>query len=86
MAVRTGTPILPLVISGSRDALPKKSWIMVKRTYPVIQALDPIETKGKTEEDVADLMKELRERMIEAKKQTDIESARLFKQWTGTDK
>ncbi|MFH1437224.1 MAG: lysophospholipid acyltransferase family protein [Pseudomonadota bacterium] len=86
MAVRSGTPILPLVISGSSDALPKKSWVMIKKTYPVVRALDPIETKDKTEEDVAGMMKELRERMIEAKKQTDAESARLFKQWTGTGK
>ena len=83
MAVRTGTPILPLVISGSSDALPKKSWITIKKTYPVVQTLDPIETKGKTEDDVADMMKELRERMIEAKKETDAQNARLLKQWTG---
>jgi len=83
MAVRTGTPILPIVISGSGDALPKTSWVMRKRTYPVVRVLDPIETAGRTEEDVDALMKQVRDLLIEAKKDNDEESSRLLNEWVG---
>jgi 1-acyl-sn-glycerol-3-phosphate acyltransferase len=83
MAVRTGTPILPIVISGSGDALPKHSWIMKKNTYPVIKVLDPIQTQGMTEDDVDGLMKRLRDLLIEEKKATDEESRRLLAGWIG---
>jgi 1-acyl-sn-glycerol-3-phosphate acyltransferase len=85
MAVRTGTPILPIVISGSGDALPKTSWVMRKRTYPVVKVLDPIETAGRTEEDVDALMKQVRDLLIEAKKDNDEESRRLLAGWVGPE-
>jgi len=83
MAVKTGAPILPIVIGGSLKALPKNSWIMRDLTCPVIQVLDPIETAGKTEGDLDALMKEVRDRMVEAKKGADEESARLLREWAG---
>jgi len=81
MALRTGTPILPIVISGSGEALPKHSWVMRKRTYPVIKVLDPIETAGMTEADLDVLMERVRDLLIEEKKATDEESARLLAGW-----
>jgi len=81
LAVRTGTPILPVVISGSRDALPKHSWIPRTRTYPVVRVLDPIETKGRTEADVEALMAEVREALLKAKPENDAENARLLAAW-----
>jgi 1-acyl-sn-glycerol-3-phosphate acyltransferase len=83
MALKTGTPILPVVISGSARALPKHSWIMKDRTYPVVRVLDPIETAGKTEADIEALMQKVREVLVEAKKETDVESERLLREWVG---
>jgi 1-acyl-sn-glycerol-3-phosphate acyltransferase len=83
MALRTGTPILPIVISGSGDALPKTSWVMRKRTYPVVRVLDPIETAGRTETDIEALMQQVRDLLIEAKKANDEESSRLLAGWIG---
>lgn len=82
MAVKTGVPILPVVISGSREALPKNSWIMETKTYPVVKVLEPVETKGLEEKDIDELMDRVRDIMIKAKKQTDEESCRLLEAWT----
>ena len=42
LAKRQNVPILPLVISGSKDALPKNSWNFHGKTHVVVTVLDEI--------------------------------------------
>jgi 1-acyl-sn-glycerol-3-phosphate acyltransferase len=42
LAVRTGTPILPIAISGTADALPKRGFVLQGRHPIRIRVLDPI--------------------------------------------
>ena len=54
LASDTGTPVLPVVLGGSRDALPKQSWIPRMRTYPRMHVLPPIPvTKGEPPEEIS---------------------------------
>jgi len=83
MALKTKSPILPVVISGSARTLPRNSWIIREKTYPVLRVLPPIETINRSENDLQSLMDDVREKMIEAKKETDIENEKLLKEWIG---
>ncbi len=42
LAEETGAEILPVVIKGTRDAIPKHSWVVKKRAVIHLKALDPI--------------------------------------------
>ena len=42
MAKRTGRPILPIALDGSRDALPKHSLVIRGRHHIKVNILDPI--------------------------------------------
>jgi 1-acyl-sn-glycerol-3-phosphate acyltransferase len=46
LAVQTGTPIVPLAISGTRDALPRGSWRFQHRVHGTLTILPPIQTSG----------------------------------------
>ncbi len=46
LAVRTGTPILPLALDGTYDALPKHGWKFGPPRTLRLAVLDPIETQG----------------------------------------
>jgi 1-acyl-sn-glycerol-3-phosphate acyltransferase len=43
LAVQTGTPILPVALTGTMTALPKHGWVMRDRADVRIRLLDPIE-------------------------------------------
>jgi 1-acyl-sn-glycerol-3-phosphate acyltransferase len=46
LAVETGTPIVPLAISGTRDALPRGSWRFQHKVHGTLTILPPIPTRG----------------------------------------
>ncbi len=52
LAIDAQVPILPIVIDGSHDCLPKHSWIFTKDAKVRIQVLDPIETRSMNQRDL----------------------------------
>jgi 1-acyl-sn-glycerol-3-phosphate acyltransferase len=55
LAVDAGVPILPVVVEGTFDCLPKKSWKFGKATGIRVEVLDPIPTDRMKRSDIADL-------------------------------
>lgn len=52
LAIESGRPVLPVVIMGSRDAIPKTSWVFGGRCDVQVEVLPPVATKHLTLEDV----------------------------------
>ena len=68
LAVETQLPILPLALAGTRDALPKRGFVM-NRARAHVQILEPIETAGMSAADVAGLKVRGRQRIDEVRKE-----------------
>lgn len=60
LAVDSGVPILPLVVQGTRTALPKHGW-RFGRSDAEVRVLAPIETAGLTTKDVPALTQRVRD-------------------------
>jgi len=60
LAIKAKVPILPLVIEGSRDCIPKNSWIFGKPSDIFLKVLPPIETSTLTVQDVPALRNTVR--------------------------
>ncbi len=60
LAIKTGTPILPIALDGTVNALPKDSWIFGRSGEMFIKALKPIPTEGLKRADVGALAEETR--------------------------
>lgn len=65
LAVQAQVPIVPIVVANYSEVLDVRRKVFVPGSVPV-RVLRPIETKGKTKEDVDDLLKEVRDVMMEA--------------------
>lgn len=65
LAVQAQVPIVPIVVANYSQVMNPRRKIFVPGSIPV-RVLKPISTKGKTKEDVDDLLKEVREVMLEA--------------------
>lgn len=52
LAVKHQVPVLPLVVEGTFDCLPKDSWIFGKSEAMKVKVLAPIATDGMTSDDV----------------------------------
>jgi len=59
LAIETGTPILPLVVHGTRSALRKHDW-RLGDSRAEVRVLEPIETVGLTEADIPELRERVR--------------------------
>jgi 1-acyl-sn-glycerol-3-phosphate acyltransferase len=59
LAIETGTPLLPLVVAGTRDCIRKGSGVF-NRANAEVRALAPIPTEGMTLDDVPRLREEVR--------------------------
>lgn len=59
LAIEAGVPVLPLALSGTRRALPKRGFIM-RRARAEVRVLPPVETAGLTLADVGDLRDRVR--------------------------
>jgi 1-acyl-sn-glycerol-3-phosphate acyltransferase len=66
LAVEMGCPILPIAVAGTRDAIPKGSW-MFNHARAVARVLPPIETTGLTVADVPALRDRVRAMIGEAR-------------------
>jgi 1-acyl-sn-glycerol-3-phosphate acyltransferase len=60
LAIKAKVPIFPLVIEGSRDCIPKKSWKFGKPSEIFLKVLPPIETSPLTKQDVPSLRETVR--------------------------
>lgn len=65
VALDTGTPILPIVIEGSSDCLPRNSWLFGPPRTVRIHILPPVSTEGLDSSDTEKLKKCIRQQMIE---------------------
>jgi 1-acyl-sn-glycerol-3-phosphate acyltransferase len=59
LAITAGVPVLPLVVTGTKNALAKHDWRM-NPADATVTVLDPIETTGLTLDDVAALKERVR--------------------------
>lgn len=63
LAIEHGREVVPIVLSGAKDVLPKGSFIFEKKAVIRVQVLDPVATKGREPEALA---AEVRQKMIDA--------------------
>jgi 1-acyl-sn-glycerol-3-phosphate acyltransferase len=64
LAIRAKVPILPLVIEGSRDCIPKHSWKFGQPSEIFLRILPPMDTSSLTAEDVPALRDNVRATMM----------------------
>lgn len=64
LAVVAGVPILPLVIEGSRDCIPKNSWKFGKPADIFLKVMPPVETSSLTVDDVPKLRESIRDAIV----------------------
>ena len=64
LAIRAKVPVLPLVLDGSRDCIPKNSWKFGKPSDIQLKVLPPIETTSLTMDDVGALRDKVRLAMM----------------------
>jgi 1-acyl-sn-glycerol-3-phosphate acyltransferase len=60
LAIKAKVPILPLVIEGSRDCIPKNSWKFGKPSHIFLKVLPPVDTSSMTIQDVSTLRDNIR--------------------------
>jgi len=64
LAIKKNIPILPLVIDGTQDCLPKKNWVFTAEAFVKLKVLNPIPTDRLNKEDSLELMKQVRYDML----------------------
>ncbi|NLH49967.1 MAG: hypothetical protein GX444_15410 [Myxococcales bacterium] len=65
LAIATQLPVLPLVVDGSHNCLPKHSWLFRDNARVRIQVLPPIDAKGLTEQDLPVLRNKVRNAIMD---------------------
>lgn len=65
LAIKEQIPILPVVVDGTRGALPKHSWRFGEAPDVRVHVLPPVETTGLTRADGSRICREIRARIIE---------------------
>jgi 1-acyl-sn-glycerol-3-phosphate acyltransferase len=71
LAMTKKRPVVPVVLGGARDVLPKHSLVFKKHALITVRVLDPVPTEGVT--DTEALAAEVRERMIAAHREIEPE-------------
>lgn len=66
LAITAGVPVLPLVVTGTKNALAKHDWRM-NPADATVTVLDPIETTGLTLDDVGALKERVRNVIFQAR-------------------
>lgn len=64
LAIKKNIPILPLVIDGTQDCLPKKDWVFTTNAYVNLKVLDPVPTVDLDKDDSLELMERIRGEML----------------------
>ena len=72
LAIEAGVPVLPLVVTGTRDALAKHDWRM-NPARATVTVLDPIETTGLTLDDVTALKERVRNVIAQARERLRVQ-------------
>jgi 1-acyl-sn-glycerol-3-phosphate acyltransferase len=75
LAISAGAPVIPIAIAGTRDAMAKGSFSF-RRANAMCRVLEPIDTAGMTNADVASLRDTTRERISKARHELQRELAR----------
>lgn len=65
LAIREGIPILPMVIDGTQNTLPKRSWKFGVAKHIKLKILDPIATDSLEKSDIRELTNEVRQDILE---------------------
>ncbi len=65
LAIAAGVPVLPLVIEGSRDCIPKNSWRFGKPADVFLKVLSPVDTSPFTLTEVSRLRDSVRSAIID---------------------
>ncbi len=60
LAIREQVELLPIVLDGTQECLPKKSWLFEPDVYVKMKVLDPVPTKDLLPEDSLKLMESVR--------------------------
>jgi 1-acyl-sn-glycerol-3-phosphate acyltransferase len=60
LAIKAGVPVLPVVVEGSSNCLPKKSWKFGPPLHIRLRVLPPVDTSGLTVRDAAELRDHVR--------------------------
>lgn len=63
LAISEGIPILPLVIEGTQNTLPKQSWKFGKARHIKLKVLDPMDTTDYSREDIKEVADLIRQRI-----------------------
>ena len=64
LAIRERVPVLPLVIDGTQNALPNRSWKFGTARNIRLKVLDPVSTEGLGRNDVSNLTEKVRGRIL----------------------
>ena len=64
LAIKKNISILPLVIDGTQDCLPKKDWVFTTNAYVKLKVLDPVSTVDITVDENKELMQSIRDDML----------------------
>ncbi|MEL7834546.1 lysophospholipid acyltransferase family protein [Fodinibius sp. Rm-B-1B1-1] len=65
LAIKEQKPILPMVIDGTQNTLPKRSWKFGVAKQIKLKILDPIPTEGLDRSDIRSLTKEVRQAILD---------------------
>ena len=65
LAIREQIPILPMVIDGTQNTLPKRSWKFGVAKHIKLKVLDPISTEGMDKKDVQALSEQARAQILD---------------------
>jgi 1-acyl-sn-glycerol-3-phosphate acyltransferase len=65
LAIREGVPVLPVVLDGSRHALPRNSWMFGNDLDIHLRVLDPVPVHGFNVKEAAVLRDKVRQKMID---------------------
>ena len=74
LAIKAQVPILPIVVEGSHQCLPKHSWVFGEPATIRLKVFSPVETNGLTAADVGSLREQVRTAII-----------RQIAEWRGSD-
>lgn len=66
LAIAAKRPIVPVVLGGARDLLPKRSVVFARDAHIRVRVLPPVSTLGLGPSDAADLARRVRESMLGA--------------------
>jgi 1-acyl-sn-glycerol-3-phosphate acyltransferase len=60
LAIKEKIPVLPIVLDGTQECLPKKSWIFDKNVFVKLKVLDPVPTDHYKKDQNFELMNQVR--------------------------